>query len=139
MASMNNGKLGKHYQDGEVVIQQGEEADCMYVIQSGHVEVVQNRGDKEVILAKLGTNDFFGEMSLFDKDVRSTTIRVLREARILTVDRRTLLSTITNDPSMAFRLLETLSLRIRKINNLLTRIQASDRRNWETRSEHHDS
>ena len=39
---MGSGALGKIYQDGEVIIHQGDEGHCMYVIQQGGVEVVQS-------------------------------------------------------------------------------------------------
>ena len=32
---MESGSLGKIYEDGEIIIRQGEECDCMYVIQEG--------------------------------------------------------------------------------------------------------
>ena len=35
--------LGKLYQDGETIINQGEPGDCMYVIQSGQVQVAGTR------------------------------------------------------------------------------------------------
>ena len=37
---MTAGSLGKVYGDGQVIIQQGEVGDCMYVVQDGQVEVV---------------------------------------------------------------------------------------------------
>jgi len=38
---MAEGALGKVYQDGDVIIRQGDVGDCMYVIQEGQVEVVK--------------------------------------------------------------------------------------------------
>ena len=127
--------LGKMYKDGDIVVNQGDEGDCMYVIQSGNVEVFQKRGDKEVHLAKLGEPDFFGEMALFAKEVRSATIRSKGDSRILTVDKKTFLNRIQEDPSMAFRIVEKMSQRIRDLNSTLTRIKSVDRRNWEERSD----
>ena len=123
------------YKDGDIVVNQGDDGDCMYVIQSGNVEVFQKRGEKEVHLAVLGEPDFFGEMALFEKEVRSATIRAKGDARILTVDKKTFLNRIQEDPSMAFRIVEKMSQRIRYLNSTLTRIKAVDRRNWEERSE----
>jgi CRP-like cAMP-binding protein len=55
-------------------------------------------------------------MALFSKEVRSATIRTIGEARILTVDRKNLLNSIQKDPSLAFRIIETLSKRVRDIS-----------------------
>jgi CRP/FNR family transcriptional regulator len=112
---VNTGDLGKVYEDGEVIIQQGEVGDCMYVIQEGEVEIYLEDGESVIPLVKRKEGEFFGEMALFDRDVRSATVRALGQARILTVDKKNLLSRISKDPSMAFRLLETMSNRIREL------------------------
>ena len=67
--------LGKPYADGEAIVRQGEVGECMYVIQKGEAEVLFRDGAKEVRLAVLGEGDFFGEMSLFEREVRSATVR----------------------------------------------------------------
>ena len=113
---MDTGGLGKLYSDGEVIIKQGDAGNCMYVIQSGEVEVISDNNGKEVRLAIRKEGDFFGEMSLFSKELRSATIRALGDTRILTVDRKNLLKSIQKDPSLAFRIIETLSKRIRDLS-----------------------
>lgn len=113
---MDTGGLGKLYSDGEVIINQGDSGNCMYVIQSGEVEVISDNNGKEVRLAIRKEGDFFGEMSLFSKELRSATIRALGDTRILTVDRKNLLKSIQKDPSLAFRIIETLSKRIRDLS-----------------------
>ena len=99
------GGLGKVYRPGEVIVRQGDVGDCMYVIQSGKVEVVKEKDGKEVRLAELGEGDFFGEMALFEKDVRSATVRPLGEVRVLTVDKKMFLRKIHDDPSLAFMIM----------------------------------
>jgi CRP/FNR family transcriptional regulator, cyclic AMP receptor protein len=113
---MNTSALGKVYQNGEIIVQQGEVGDCMYVIQSGEAEVLQELDGRAVCLAVLGNNDFFGEMSLFENQVRSATVRALGEVRVLTVDKKTVLRRIQEDPALAFRILEHLCHRLRKLD-----------------------
>jgi len=120
---MGTGELGRVYHDGEVIIRQGEAGDCMYEIQSGEVEVIQEKSGKEICLAVLGKGDFFGEMAIFEHDVRSATVRALGEVRALTIDKRTFLRRITEDPSLAFRIVERMSHRIREMNNKLVRLK----------------
>ena len=110
------GALGKYYRDGETIIQQGEMGDCMYVVQSGRVEVVQSSEHGKQHLAFLETGDFFGEMSVFEKEVRSATVQSSGEARVLKVDKKTLLRRIREDPLLAVNLLQTMSHRIRDLN-----------------------
>jgi len=128
-----SGTLGKVYNNSEIIVKQGETGECMYVIQSGTVEIVQKNENKEVHLAELCENDFFGEMSIFEREVRSATVRAKGEVRVLTVDKKTLLGRIQEDPSLAFRIVQKMSSRIREMNIQLSRIKAADRRNWDTR------
>lgn len=113
---MKSGELGKEYKNGEIIIKQGESGNCMYVIQSGEVEVLQDNNGSQVRLAVRKSGDFFGEMALFSKEVRSATIKALGDARVLTVDRKNLLNSIQKDPSLAFRIIETLSKRLRDLS-----------------------
>lgn len=113
---MRSGELGKEYKNGEIIIHQGESGNCMYVIQSGKVEVLRDNNGIKVQLAIRKSGDFFGEMALFSKELRSATIRALGDARVLTVDRKNLLNSIQKDPSLAFRIIETLSKRIRDLS-----------------------
>lgn len=109
-------------------MRQGEAGNCMYVVQSGRVEVVQRTEGSDQHLAFLETGDFFGEMSIFDKEIRSATVRAHGgEARILKVDRKTLLRRIREDPLLAVNLLQTMSKRIRDLNGELAMAQR-DRR-----------
>ena len=124
---METGGLGKIYRDGEVIVRQGEAGDCMFVIQAGEVEVFREDGkQREVRLAVLREKDFFGEMALFDGEVRSATVRALAEARVLTVDRKSFLRRVHEDPSLAFRVVEQMSHRIRELDAELTRLKTGN-------------
>ena len=120
---MGQGALGTVYRNGDAIVRQGELGDCMYVVQSGEVEVVQATPGGEHRLAILGTGNFFGEMAVFEKEVRSATVRAHGEARALKVDKRTLLRRIKEDPLLAVNLLQTMSQRIRDLNVHLAALQ----------------
>jgi len=119
---MVGGALGKVYADREVIIRQGESGNCMYVVQGGRVEVLQNslKGGEQH-LAFLDAGDFFGEMAVFEKEIRSATVRAAGEARVLSVDKKTLLTRIREDPLLAVNLLKTMSHRIRHLNEEISR------------------
>ena len=116
---MRNNTLGHLYSDGEIIIRQGSVGDCFYVIQEGIVEIVDESGNADVIVAVLGETDFFGEMGLFEKDVRSCTVRAKGDAKVLTMDKKSLYKSIQKDPSLAFRLLEKMSNRLRETTRQL--------------------
>jgi CRP/FNR family transcriptional regulator len=121
---MEAGALGKVYQDGEVIIRQGKVGDCMYVIQEGQVEVIMEQDSEEVRLAVRGEGDFFGEMAIFDREVRSATIRASGQVRVLTVDKKNFLRSIQAYPSLAFHIVETMSRRIRELDDEVARLES---------------
>ncbi len=119
---MRNNKLGRPYRDGEIVINKGDEGTCLFVIQEGKVEVFDENGNGEVKIAELGSGEFFGEMGLFEKDVRSCTVRSLGNAKILTIDKKNFYKTIQKDPTLAYRLLQKMSSRLRELNKKVTQV-----------------
>jgi len=62
-------------------------------------------------------------MAIFDRDVRSATIRSLGQSRVLTVDKKNFMRRVHEDPSLAFRLVEIMSKRIRELGEEITRLQ----------------
>jgi CRP-like cAMP-binding protein len=120
---MEPGRLGRLYKDTEIIIRQGEPGDCMYVVQEGMVEIVNETGRGEVYLAFRGEGEFFGEMAIFEREARSATVRALGEAWVLTIDKKNFLRRIHEDPSLAFRLMQTMSARIRELSAEVSRLQ----------------
>jgi hypothetical protein len=113
---IKTGELGKVYQDGEIIIRQGEIGDCMFVIQEGQVEVILEQNGRDPRRIVRGPGEFFGEMAIFEREVRMATVRALGQARILTVDKKNFMRRMHEDPSLAYRLVQTMSQRIRELS-----------------------
>ena len=120
---MDDGVLGREYADSAVICHQGEPGDRMYVIQAGRATVLREEGGVEVVVGELKTGDVFGEMAIFDRQPRSATVRAKGAARVLTLDKRAFLRQVHEDPSLAYRILESMSLRIRRLDAELSGIR----------------
>ncbi len=120
---MSGDGLGRTFENGEVIVRQGEEGDCMYVVQEGQVEVYLEKEGRELPLRVLGKGEFIGEMSIFEREVRSASVRAVGSARLLTVDRVGFLRRIHEDPSLAFRVVQTLSRRVRDLSDEVARLR----------------
>ena len=107
------GSLGKDYKDGDIIFKENSIGKEMYIILTGRVTVIKEKGDVETTLATLEEGDFFGEMSLFDNSPRSATVKALGDVKLLEINQKNFLKKISRDPSLAFRMLENLSQRIR--------------------------
>ena len=121
---METGVLGKIYNDTEIIVKQGDKGDCFYVVQDGLVEVIEETDRGAVQLAMRGEGEFFGEMAIFEQQVRSATVRALGDARVLTIDKKNFLRRIHEDPSLAFHLIQSLSSRIRELSAEVAQIRA---------------
>lgn len=114
----------KHYEirsfeDGEIVVREGEETPEMFIIKKGAVEIFRQVGGHEVRLAVLDRGSFFGEMSLLEGLPRSATARARGETELVVLRPGTLLLRIRHDPTFAFELLQQMSGRIRQLNDQL--------------------
>jgi len=115
--------LGKQYSDGDNIFRQGDTGACMFVIQKGEVEVFVERDGHELTLRKLGINDFFGEMALFEHETRSASARAVGLTHVLTIDKKNFLAGVHEDPSLAFRIVKTMSHRIRNLTDRLAKYE----------------
>jgi CRP/FNR family transcriptional regulator len=113
---METGALGKTYGDGDLIFRQGVQSDCLYVIQEGRVEIYIEENGKEVSLTLYREGDFLGELALFFKEVHSTSARSLGESRVLTVDKKNFMRRIQEDPTIAFRLVQNLTHRVKELS-----------------------
>lgn len=125
---MNAASLGRIYADGEIIVREGETGDCMFAIQKGRLEVLRTGKDGEVRLGIMEEGDTFGEMAIFEREVRSVTVRALGEARVLTIDRKTLLRRVQEDPSLAFNLVRMMSKYVRRLSREVAALKPSSPR-----------
>ncbi len=120
--------LGRTYHKGEVIIRQGEKGEHMYILQSGQVEIIREstvKNGKTLCTKVLGEGSFFGMVPLFERSdsmgiVRST-VRALGDVQVIIVDRKTLFRNINKDPSLAYRILETMSRRIMELEEIVSK------------------
>lgn len=79
----------KSYNAGEDLFHEGDEADGLYLIQSGSVTVSRMIGGREVVLFYVAAGNYVGEMSLVSGEPRYATVRaaVATEAVLIKADR----------------------------------------------------
>lgn len=120
---MKSSEIGKSYNDGEIICREGDEGRKMFVIQEGEVEVIKKTQDGEFFLTTLKKGEIFGEMAMFDHLPRSATIRSVGKAIVLSIDKKGFFAKASKDPSLAFHILESMSRRIRALNDDLTKLK----------------
>ena len=92
-----------HVRAGDWVLRRGERADCLYILRSGRVEVI-DEGPPEVLIRVLRRGDVLGELALLGEGVRSASARARRDTELLRLSRDTFEGLITEAPSFALAL-----------------------------------
>ena len=97
------------FQPGQIIVTQGTPGQAFYMILAGRVEILRDG----VSLGAFGPGDFFGEMSLLDSAPRSATIRALDHVSCLMLSSWDFKALLERHPSIAIKLLEVLTRRLR--------------------------
>ena len=105
------------YPLGEIVIQEGDTGETMYLIVSGEVTVTKDQGEgPQLELARIGAGNYFGEMALVDDIVRSATVRTEQESRLLVLHKQEFKEIVREYPQIALQICKVLSARIRDLH-----------------------
>ena len=117
--------LGTAYADGEMIFQEGDQCDALYVVQSGKVRLVSIQpSGREIEITVAGPGEVFGITSLFDNYPRSAAAVALGPASVLKLVRAKIMKAIHSDPSLVFFILKSMSFRARKLKSDLVKSEA---------------
>lgn len=96
----------------------------MYVLVSGSVKIIRQRGNQTTILARLNEGDFFGEMSVFTGLDRSACAQAATDCKVELIDKETFINLV--DEPVVWRLLQKLSDRIMEFDNRVVDLLVED-------------
>jgi tetratricopeptide (TPR) repeat protein len=89
------------FEEGDVIISEGEPGSSMYLIASGEVKVyTHSAGGERVYLARLGEGDFFGEVSVLTGKPRTATITASQRSELLRLDKDKLDKILAKHPKV---------------------------------------
>ena len=112
---------------GSVIVSHEEPGDALFVIASGKVKVVlYGETGREIILSILRDGDFFGEMSLLDRQPRSANVVAVEESQLLGLDRDAFQTHLTAHPSTALAILAEMSNRLRHADEVIGNLALLD-------------
>ncbi|MBI5511203.1 MAG: cyclic nucleotide-binding domain-containing protein [Deltaproteobacteria bacterium] len=113
----------REFDGAAVVFNEGEVGDALYVIAKGAVEIVRRTGTGFATIATLEAPQFFGEMSLIDKEYRSATVRAKTKAVLLQLTNENLHIFAKNFRNgftwVVVNIARVLSSRLREVNKRL--------------------
>ncbi|MEQ1767715.1 MAG: cyclic nucleotide-binding domain-containing protein, partial [Methylotenera sp.] len=90
----------KSYAAGEELFHEGDEADGLYLIQSGSVTVSRMIGGREVVLFYVAAGKYVGEMSLVSGEPRYATVRAAIATEAVLIDAGRMSDIIARNPEI---------------------------------------
>jgi CRP/FNR family cyclic AMP-dependent transcriptional regulator len=109
-----NATVVRNFNKGDVIVREREAGVAFYVIAKGSVEVVKGLGTpNEQVIDTIKAGSFFGEMALFDNQVRSASIRAAEPTECLILTKWDFNAEMEQNGRIATAMLAVLARRIR--------------------------
>lgn len=113
----------KTYEKGEMIYMAGDKGEKLYVIHIGKVKVTRfTESGKEQVIRVLGPGEFMGELSLFSPLPLTDNGETLSKTRVCMIDGEKLKELMKKYPTIAFKVMEELSSRLDKAEDLIENI-----------------
>lgn len=108
----------RSYPKGAIVINEGDEAGTLFIVQTGTVKVyLSDENGREVILSTLGPGEHFGELALLDDTPRSASVATCEQCKLLLVQKSALRELIVSEPEASLLMLRGMAKRIRRLTD----------------------
>ncbi|WP_170558007.1 Crp/Fnr family transcriptional regulator [Ruegeria atlantica] len=105
---------------GQVLFEQGDEGDALYVISEGTLEVsFLAMSGRKLSLTLMKPGEVFGEIALFDSGPRTATIAAAEPSKVLRVRRSDVMDQIRQHPDLAVDMIRLAGLRMRWMGSQL--------------------
>ena len=102
---------------GEIIFQEGDAGDGMYVVDTGRVDIVLGANDEEPrVLSRIGPGGIFGEMAIMDGKPRSAAARADGDCTLLFLPHDDALRLFSRSPDLMLSLMRDFSNRMRESN-----------------------
>ena len=113
----------RRFKSGQIIFKDGEPGNEMYVIMSGKVKAYKIINAERIDLGIIEKDSFFGEMGVFSEDKRQAYVEAIEDTEVLVLNKETLLERIRENPDFAFRIMTTMSLRIKDAHQVISRLE----------------
>jgi CRP/FNR family transcriptional regulator len=112
----------RRFEPGEVVFREGDASDTCYVVREGHARAIhEHGGGRTITLATFGPGDIFGELAMFEDELRSATVEAIEPTSVVAVLGPDMRRLMTEHPEISTRLVVALAGRLRETNERLSR------------------
>ena len=127
MKLVNEIAVEKRVPKNTVVMSERELGDSLYAIVAGRVKVfIGDEEGREIILKILGPGEFFGEMSLIDKQPRSASVATLDNSVFKVLSHDAFEMALDRAPRIAISVMQALAKRLRDADRKISTLALMD-------------
>lgn len=94
----------RRYLPNEIVFDEGEEGQALYLVMSGHVQISRTHSRGRQIVGELGPGNFFGDMALLDNSPRSAQVRALDACELAVFFRDDFVALMDTDAVIGYKI-----------------------------------
>ncbi len=109
-------KYGRAFEPGELIFDEDEEGDHMFIIQEGQVQISRTINGMDSPMALLEKGEFFGEMAIVNHIRRTARARAHSRTQLLAFDRNGLEQHVEKNPKIALSIIDRLCRRLVSAN-----------------------
>ena len=110
-----NAGVNVSFPAGSVVFNKGDAGNCMYIVQSGVIEMLIG----DTVIETCGPNEAIGFMSMIDGAARSSTARVKEACELSLIDQRKFRFMVDEVPNFALYIMGAMARRIRGMSQAM--------------------
>lgn len=123
MLEIANITSAKTFEKGELVYMAGDKGGTLFVLHTGRVKISRlNANGKEQVIRVIGPGEFMGELTLLSSVPLTDNAQVLETSTMCVIEGKKLKELMAKYTSIAFKVMEELSRRLEKIENLVETI-----------------
>ena len=106
------------YPPGSMILRENDAGESMYLVVQGHLQVLKG----QTLLRNLEPGDFFGEMAVLEREIRSASVLAQSDVRLLHLQGNDLLVLIEEFPLIAVNICRYLSHRVLELDERMQRL-----------------
>ncbi|MGA9313262.1 MAG: Crp/Fnr family transcriptional regulator [Solirubrobacteraceae bacterium] len=112
----------RSFEPGQIVFREGDASDTCYIVRSGRARAIREHADgRTITLATFGSGDIFGELAMFEDELRSATVEAVQHTSVVAVLGPDMRRLMVEHPEISIRLVVALGRRLRETNDRLAK------------------
>jgi CRP-like cAMP-binding protein len=122
LAAVADVAVPRSFAAGDAVFREGDASSTCYVVRAGRARAISEHVDgRQITLATFGPGDIFGELAMFDDELRSATVEASEDLDVLAIAGGDMRRLMREHSDIAVKLAVALVRRLRAANERLAR------------------